>query len=432
MKLPLIRGQTATQALATASVFLWLAACRDVPTTAPDRARDTTAATRATDPTTFVGCRSGTLTSGALWQICLPPAWNGSLIAWAHGYVSPNQPLAIPNDAVGGVPISAIVLGLGYGYATTSYKSNGLAAVDGSYDVEALLTQFVAEAGPPKRAYLVGASEGSLTSVLTLERPSTHYTGGLAVCGPIGSFRGQIDYFGDFRVLFDYFFPSVLPGSAIDIPQNLIDHWNDVYTPAVLAALAANPGATQQLLTVSHAPIDPSDPNSIGETVIGLLWYNVFATNEAKARLGGNPYDNHTRVYLGSSNDALLNQSVERFTASPRALAGLKDFETSGRLQRPTVSLHTTGDPIIPVWQQALYQLKVLIAPNRAPFVGFPVSRYGHCAFTEGEVLAGFALLVTETGGSLTVPAGLFHDQTAASRFLELARSHGANADVRP
>ena len=429
MKAPVCRTYGA-RVFATSFVLLLLAACRDLPTASPDRAATPVASASKSDPTAFVGCKTGALSSGALWQICLPPVWNGSLIVWAHGYVSPFEPLAIPNDVVDGTPINLIVLGLGYAYATTSYRSNGLAAVDGSYDVEDLLTQFHSLVGVPSRAYLVGASEGSLSSILALERATTHFSGGLAVCGPIGSFRGQINYFGDFRVLFDYFFPGVLPASPIDIPQNLIAHWQDFYAPAVVAAITANPANTQQLLGVSHAPIDSTDPNTVAETVLGILWYNVFATDEAAVRLGGNSFDNRTRVYLGSTNDVQLNLSVERFTASPKALANLKAFETSGRLRRPAVSLHTTGDPIIPFWQQELYQIKTLTTPHAAAFVGFPVPRYGHCAFTEAEVLAGFALLVQETGGTLTVPATLFPNQTSASEFLELARSHGATASV--
>lgn len=427
MQIPVIRASR-TRALATASIILGLAACRDLPTASPVRVAKTAQSTQTPTPATFVGCRDGVLSSGALWQICLPPSWNGSLIVWAHGYVSPFEPLAIPNDAVGGTPISAIVLGLGFAYATTSYRSNGLAAVDGSYDVEDLLEQFDTEVGTPSRSYLVGASEGSLTSILVLERPDTNFDGGLAVCGPIGNFRSQLDYFDDFRVLFDYFFPNVLPGNAVEIPQNLIDHWYDVYTPAVVAALISNPVATQQLLSVSHAPIDPSDPNTVGQTVLGILWYNVFGTNEATARLGGNPYDNTTREYAGSLDDASLNLQVDRFAASPRALAHLKKFETSGRLRRPVVSLHTTGDPIIPIWQQVLYEEKVFEVPNAAPFAASSIVRYGHCTFTEAEVLAGFAQLVQETAGaSVGLPAALLSNQTAASDFVELSRSRGVN-----
>jgi hypothetical protein len=429
MQIPFVGGTSSTRALVTVSVLFLLSAC-DTPTAPPAAAPRTAASRSARDLSAFDPCNTGQLSSGASWEICLPGTWNGSLIVWAHGYRSPFLPLAIPDDEVDGTPIKDIVLGLGFAYATTSYRSNGLAAVDGSYDVEDLLAEFASLVGVPARAYLVGASEGSLSSILALERSTTHFSGGLTVCGPIGYFRGQINYLGDFRVLFDYFFPGVLPGSAIQIPQQLIDHWDDVYVPAVLAALAAHPSATQQLLRVSHAPIDPNDPNTIGETASGILWYNVFGTNEASTRLGGNPYDNRTRLYLGSDNDLRLNLTVKRYAASSTALANLRAFETSGLLQRPAVSLHTTGDPIIPFWQQTLYQFKTLAAPSPAPFVGFPVSRYGHCTFTESEVLAGFALLVQETGGTLTVPAGLLPDRTAQSQFLELARARGANPTV--
>jgi hypothetical protein len=44
------------------------------------------------------------------------------------------------------------------------------------------------------------------------------------------------------------------------------------------------------------------------------LWYNVFATNDARARLGGgNPYDNRQRLYVGSANDLLLNLVCAEF-----------------------------------------------------------------------------------------------------------------------
>ena len=65
------------------------------------------------------------------------------------------------------------------------------------------------------------------------------YSGGVAVCGPVGSFHKQVDYFGDVRVLFDYFFPGVLSsagGSAVDIPSMLISGWITIYEPAVLQA----------------------------------------------------------------------------------------------------------------------------------------------------------------------------------------------------
>jgi len=62
----------------------------------------------------------------------------------------------------------------------------------------------------------------------------------LAVCGPIGSFQQQIDYLGDARVLFDYFFPGVLGAawtqSNIIIPAELIADSTTKYVPAIQQA----------------------------------------------------------------------------------------------------------------------------------------------------------------------------------------------------
>src|SRR5205823_4600707 len=120
---------------------------------------------------------------------------------------------------------------------------------------------------------------------------------------------------GDFRVLFDYFFPGVvLPGSPIAVPDVLMQKWYAVYAPAVAGALAANPGRALELLRVAKAPFDPADPRTIVQTALDVLWYNVFATNDAAAKLGGNPYGNRLRWYFGSKNDWALNLAVQRFS----------------------------------------------------------------------------------------------------------------------
>jgi hypothetical protein len=221
-----------------------------------------------------------------------------------------------------------------------------------------------------------------------------------AACGPIGSFQDQINYFGDFRVVFDYFFPGIIPGSAVNIPTEVMTDWYTLYVPEIEAALAANPSATAQLIRVTGASVT-SDPTTVGETVIGLLWYSVFATNDADTTLGGQPFDNHTRIYLGSSNDLLLNLKVARFKASPVALAAVASgYETSGRLKMPIVTIHTTGDPIVPYWHEPLYTLKTLVARTLLDRIPIPIAAYGHCNFTGGEVLAAFALMVLRGSGS--------------------------------
>jgi hypothetical protein len=129
-----------------------------------------------------------------------------------------------------------------------------------------------------------------------------------------------------------------------------------------------------------------------------MLWYNVFGTNDAVAKLGGNPYGNHFRWYWGSSDDATLNRSLPRYWADPAALAEVKHYETSGKPGIPLVTLHTLGDEIIPYWHEALYRAKVNHTGSQATI--FPIVRYGHCDFKVGSVLFAFAVLVGQVSGS--------------------------------
>jgi hypothetical protein len=376
----------------------------------------------------FIGCVDGTLPGGALSRICFPPDWNGDAVIWAHGYTSVFEPLAIPDDEVGGQSIQNIVLGLRYAYATTSYRANGLVAVAAVDDLSLLSQAVEAATGNATRfKLLVGASEGGLATALALERSAQHFDGGLIACAPVGNFRAQVNYLGDVRVLFDYFFPGVLPGSPISIPADLINNWETVYQPAVAAALLANPGRTAQLIRTAALPVDPANPASAGTSVLAALWYNVFATNDARAKLGGgNPYDNRTRIYAGSTNDFLLNLLVRRFRADASALTALRPFEATGALRRPAQQVHTRLDPVIPFWQSQVYQLEALFNSG-LNLLSSDSPNYGHCAFDLDEVLGPFAVLVLRvTGLNLIASASVFPDVATARRFEQRAQDGGA------
>jgi len=263
---------------------------------------------------------------------------------------------------------------------------------------------FTGLVGSPTHVYLVGASEGGLVTTLAIEQPSSKFAGGLAACGPIGSFTGQVNYWGDFRAVFDYLMDmpdvDVLPGNASNIPASLRNKWDSVFVPRIAGVLGTNPFNTQQLLSVTGAPIDPLDPTSIGKTTLGILWYNVFATNDATDKLGGRPFDNFNRVYGGSLNDTLLNANVKRYKAQPAALAEIAaNYETSGALKSPLVTMHTTGDPIVPFWHQSMYTAKVFGMNPPVSYVPISINRYGHCSFTLLEIMNGFGVLVSVSSG---------------------------------
>lgn len=373
----------------------------------------------------------GTQSSGAKYCITLPPpppygAWNGDLVIFAHGYVSVTEPLDIPwsqmtfsNGTGGVITMPALLNGMGYAFATTGYSVNGLAVKQGISDVIDLINVFQEQTGAtPVHVYLVGASEGGLVTTLAIERHPEAFTGGLATCGPIGSFIKQVDYWGDFRVVFDYFMDTpdfdVLPGTAVKIPQSLMTKWDPVYVPRVENVLTANPLGTQQLFSVTSAAFDPSNPLTIGETTLGILWYNVFATNDAVSKLGGQPFDNRDRVYMGSLDDGLLNAGVKRFKAKPAALQEIAlNYETSGVLTRPLVTMHTAGDPIVPVWHQALYSAKAV-----GPYFAITIPRYGHCNFTLPELVSGFGALVQMSTGLAPAMPALLQEPGAQSYQL--------------
>jgi pimeloyl-ACP methyl ester carboxylesterase len=346
------------------------------------------------------GCAPGVLQGGALSLNCVPSDWNGELVVFAHGYVPVQLPLGFYNlQLADGTSLPELVMGLGYAFATTSYRKNGLAILEGVEDIANLVRAFPS---PPRRTHLAGVSEGGLVATLLAERLPGLIDSAVAACAPIGSFRGQIDTVGDFRVLFDYFFPGVIPGSpirvpgsTIGIPPAVIAGWPTVYAPRVVAALTADRPRALELMRVSRAAFDPADPTTIAKTAVNLLSYNVLGTNEAAEKLGGNPFGNRFRLYFGSSNDLQLNLRVQRFTASPVARAALDPYETNGTLEVPLVTLHTTRDDLVPFWHELLYLPKVDLS-DRGRFLPIPVARYGHCNFTANEVLTAFGLAVRQ------------------------------------
>lgn len=338
-----------------------------------------------------------TQTSGARYRICMPSIWfSNDVVIYAHGYVTPSAPLTIPveSDALANALTS-----FGYAFATTSFSTNGLAIKQGVADVIDLINIFKSEHPTAKHVLLVGFSEGGLVTTLATEQYPNLINGGLAACGPIGDFQKQVDYFGDFRVAFDYFFPSLMPGSPISITPSLMNNFELTFTTVISSALLnpSNAISVTQLFSVTGAPTDASAYSaSVLTTTHDLLWYNVYATNDAIAKLGGQPFDNSTRTYTGSLNDAALNANIERFSADVSARNEIQAYyQTSGVLQSPLVTLHTTGDQVVPYWHEALYRAKVASHGRLPRLDQITVARYGHCNFTLSEVQSAFTLLVS-------------------------------------
>ena len=403
-----------------------------------------------------------------VYLICLPQdyqAWTGDLVVFAHGYMDPRQPVGIPYSELvlsDGTTIPALVNNLNFAFATTSYRKNGLSVLEGVQDILGLI-QFFRAHYPTNKVFLVGASEGGLVTTLVSEQYPTAINGGLSLCGPVGDFVKQVDYWDDFRVVFDYFFPGMLAPTAINIPATLPGQWSSYTTGnigpftnvpvevpgalqnSVKAAVYAAPAATiSQLLNVTKAPKSALDPvNTTWFTIRDLLWYNLMSTDEGRMELHhapytgnlGNPYNNklpYTK-YSGSNNNTLLNAKVKRYTADPAALKEMAKYQTSGNLSMPLVNMHTTLDPIVPFWHQAMYSNKVRAKGNSANLTSISVGRYGHCTFYAEEMLLAFNRLLTNAGGPTVATStylAALPNQASQARFKALVKQLGSASSV--
>jgi pimeloyl-ACP methyl ester carboxylesterase len=344
-------------------------------------------------------CEQIPLSSGALTKICVPTSgWNGQLVVFVHGYIPdvPAYALDFYDTLADGRPLATIVQTLGYAYATTTYRQNGLAVLEGVEDVRDLVALVESRVGRPARSFLAGVSEGGLVATLVAERFPALFTGAYAICGPIGSFKYEIDYLTDFRVLFDYFFPGVFAGTAVNVLPADVEGWlsGDIQR-AVRTRLRAQPGRAHELMRTARAAFDPQDSATIAATTLAVLQYNVLGAGDLQRKLGGNAYDNRLRWYAGSSNDLRLNLLVGRFRADAAALVALRPYETAGDLRVPLVSIHTTADGVTPFAHEVLYALKARPS-GRGRFIPLPVFRYGHCAFTTNELLTGLGVLLVQ------------------------------------
>ena len=400
-----------------------LAGCTDAPTSANPIIP--TPGTNGSDfgsvPTgTPIECPSGTTGasgtlpgSGALYLICVPPGFNpatGSLVVYAHGSVPPQLDLALPNDDLGGAPVADIVTGtLGFAYATTSYRENGLVVVDAEKDLQRLVAKFRELYGPiGGSTYAVGASEGGLIATLAAERHPQLFDGTLALCAPIGDFQREINYFDDFRLAFDFYFgpgtaSNIDLGNPIAIPPATIAAFSTTISAAIAAAVLdpSNLASTNALLVAADIPLQlpGSDPTVVAQTIVRLLAYNVLFTNRAQQVLGGQPYDNVTPTSYDRVIDGL---TVPLFRADRPALSQLAaKYQTSGRLKSPLVTLFNVSDPIVPSWHETAYAAKVAAAGASEFLIAqIPSTTFGHCAFSAQEVLTAFGALTQAVNGA--------------------------------
>ena len=348
----------------------------------------------------------GVQASGSIYRICMPTSnYNGILVLWAHGFQDAGTPVSIPEDqlCVNDFCLPTLVNDLGFAFATNSYSKTGLAIRQGKDDILDLVSIFAAQNGQPQKVFLVGASEGGIITALSVEQHPDVFSGGVAGCGPVGDFPLQINYFGDGRATFEYFFPGVIPGDPFNPTAELAAGWSDYYAHVVKPIVfnPVNRPLLDQWVRVAKLPFDANNYLPTVEiSVQDVLRYGVVNLNDASVTLGGFPYSNKSRWYIGSDNDFLLNTQVPRVAADPAAVAEMKAFyNTTGVLQSPLITLHTLRDQQVPYFHEQLYALKTLRSGSfLTRHFNIPINRFEHCNFTKEEALVSFGLMLVYDG----------------------------------
>jgi pimeloyl-ACP methyl ester carboxylesterase len=331
---------------------------------------------------------------GALYRLVRPDNWNGRLILYAHGYVSTDEPVALPAEAE---QLAALLASQGFAVAYSSFSENGWAVKDGAQRTWQLMNLFTSKFGRPTGVYVSGASMGGLVAIALAERYPAAFKGVLAACAVAGGTRAQYDYQANVRAVFDVFYPGVLPGNAGNVSANVNTDF-EIVLPAIVA-MANDPLGAGALASIAQTPVPAASAEELVQSIVTALVAHAASYREFLPELHNQPYfDNTTTLYTGAlppATLAYLNSLIGRFSASPSALNYMaKHYEPTGRIEAPMLMLSTSRDPLVPGFHQAIYDQRATDAGSGGFLVQRTIDRYGHCVFTPNELATAFSDLV--------------------------------------
>jgi len=387
------------------ALALFTSSCARHAPTAPDAARGarSSASTSLSAGASGVAAQAestleGDIGPGAHYVISVPEGWNGELVLYAHGYTAPIFPVGLPpgeEPLVEG--LRTLALQRGYAFAYSSYSQTGLGLKDAALRTDQLANLFASLVGRPHRTFLIGTSFGALAALKLVEAHPERYEGLLTLGGMIGGVQAEVDYVSNVRVLFDYFYPGVLRGTLLELPPNL--NLQAEVMDSVAAAIQAHPEPALALSQVTQTPIPFSNGIELATSIISALSLQAVELQDILARTHGQSFfDNTHTIYTGNLPPEVLadlNAHVARYSEGPAAARLLeKEYGPTGDLRVPMVSLHTSLDPVVPIFHEDLYRSLVEAHGAGANLHQTRIDRYGHVAFTPEEIVGAFGQMI--------------------------------------
>ena len=315
----------------------------------------------------------------AEFRIDVPDNWNHGLVVYYHGYHSQEQGNTFDRSA----PINpslAVFTKQGYAVLQSGYSRGGMALEQAIPETEELRKYFIQHYGKPSDTYVAGHSMGGMLTIMTIEQNPGPYVGALDLCGAVTDTLSRIGHRFDLRVLFDYYFPGILPDPA-RIPASF-DTSDDLQNK-ILALLQSKPDVAAVLRRFDELHSD--------KDLAGKLLFSTWILKDLEQRAGGNPFDNRNTIYTETTDDNTVNEHVKRYAADPGAIDYIKRYYTpTGHLTRPVLAIHTTYDQLVSPSVPSAYSELTRRAGSGDFFVLQYVEHDGHCNITPQEVETGF------------------------------------------
>jgi pimeloyl-ACP methyl ester carboxylesterase len=372
--------------------------------------------------------QTGTLPDGATYLIEVPSPWNGTLLLYSHGYVTPGSPN--PAHDVGDPGTRAFLLANGFALAGSSYAHTGWAIQEALPDQIAVLDAFKASFGPPKRTIAWGHSLGGIITAGLIQRFPHRFDAALPMCGVlsggVATWNQALDGAFAFKTLLAF-------GSPLQVTNITNPPANLGLSESILAAAQATPQGRARIALAAAlgdtpgwfnpASAEPAANDFTSQEINQFLWFQqvdfpfIFALRaELEFRAGGNPSwntkVNYFEQFENSVNKAevialyqaagldleddleTLNHAA-RISANPASVEYLEqNIIFNGDIDMPVLTLHTTGDGLVANQNESAYRNTVGEAGDRRLLRQVFVHRAGHCTFTPAETVTALANLI--------------------------------------
>jgi len=394
------------------------------------------------------GVYTGVLGDGADYEFQVPPAWNGILLLYSHGYVAPGS--VNPAVDAGDLETGSWLVQHGYAVAGSSYASTGWAVEQAVTDQEQTISRFeLLEGRRPASIIAWGHSLGGLVTMELAEKDSGQISGALPLCGVVA---GATPIWNTDLAAMAAFKKLLAPSSNLQLTDISDPSANLRQARSIaFASLSTAQGQARLSLVAAIAGIpgwyapgsqQPQSPKEQVNAQYQWLSVNDLADfrSELEHRAGGNFSSDSTfnfaaavhsspnmaeitslyaKAHLSLTKDLNLLASMRRIKADPAAANYVDTYSgVKGELSVPVFTMHTIGDGLVPVYNEELLASKAAEAGSSSMLRQAFVDRAGHCTFSSAETIAGLKTIIHR------VQLGKWSPTSSTSMNL-LARSVG-------